>query len=410
VNQQDRDLSAAQPHEVGLSTEGLDRVDAVVRELVDQGALAGAVTLTARRGQLVRLIAMGKQNLATGAPMREDSIFRIFSMTKPVTATAMMILHDEGRWQPQDPIAKHLPEFEGIRVVSSFNADGSAETEPAAHAPTMLELMTHTAGFGYGFMPIAPIDALYAKAGIWKSTHLAEFSRRVASVPLAYQPGTKWEYSLSMDLQGAIIERLTGQALPDFMRERIFEPLGMKDTAFHTPPEKVHRRCEIYFSDRNSPPMPFRASPIPDYAQVPSFALGGGGLVSTAPDYARFAQMLLNGGALAGKRIVSAAAVRQQMSNWLPDEIINGGYAAGYQRIRPGFGYGYNGVVFTDPALAGVPVGKGTYHWDGAGGTWFWVDPSNDLLYIGMIQMLLSEASLPLQAMTQTLMAEAILD
>jgi CubicO group peptidase (beta-lactamase class C family) len=224
---------------------------------------------------------------------------------------------------------------------------------------------------------------------------------------LIYQPGSKWVYSLSMDVQGAIIERLSGQTLSDFMRTRMFEPLGMVDTAFHTPPEKKARKATLYRQSKKSGLVPVANPMIPEYESPPGMAMGGGGLVSTIYDYARFAQMLLNGGELAGKRILSAEAVKQQTSNHLSEALINGGFGVGRQQIRPGFGYGYDGAVFMDPKLAGIPVGKGTYQWDGAAGTWFWVDPENDLLFVGMIQWL-SEMPISIQAMTQTLMADAI--
>jgi CubicO group peptidase (beta-lactamase class C family) len=183
----------------------------------------------------------------------------------------------------------------------------------------------------------------------------------------------------------------------------------MADTAFHTPPEKRHRLATLYRMSRSRGLTPVANPLMPDHESPPALASGGGGLISTASDYARFAQMLLNGGAFAGARIISPAAAQLQMSNHLPDEMLAAGYGVGHQMIRPGFGYGYNGAVFTDPALAGIPVGQGAYQWDGAAGTWFWVDPKNELLYVGMIQ-LLSETAPPLQSMTQTLMAEAIIN
>ncbi|MGH6972705.1 MAG: serine hydrolase domain-containing protein, partial [Caulobacteraceae bacterium] len=268
---------------------------------------------------------------------------------------------------------------------------------------------THTAGFVYGFNPNDSLDKLYQGAQIFQSPNLAEFSRRLASVPLAYQPGSKWIYSLSMDLQGAIIEKLSGMSLPDFYRTRIFEPLGMVDTAFHTPPEKRARLASLYrWSPKRKTLVEAKTILGDDYDKPPALALGGGGLVSTAADYAKFAQMLLNGGEAGGRRIVSAEALKLQMSNHLSEAIMGGGFGVGLQQIRPGYGYGFDGSVFTDPAAAGVPVGKGTYQWDGAAGTWFWVDPVNDLLYVGLIQ-LFSESQRPFQKITQTMMADAIL-
>jgi len=394
------------PEAVGLSTAGLDAVDAAVRGQIDAGVLAGAVTLTARHGKIVRVTAMGDD-------MREDAIFRIFSMTKPITGTAMMILRDEGLWAPEDPVAKFLPELADLQVLAGEDGEGNPVIEPAGHQPTMLELMTHQAGFAYGINIGPPADkaeAMYREAKVLGADDLDDMIRRLATLPLAYQPGSRWRYSLSMDIQGAIIERLSGQSLPNFMRTRIFEPLGMVDTAFFIAPEKKHRLAPLHFKGPDAPLAAMPVNPLrPDPEEEPKLAMGGGGLFSTAMDYARYAQLLLDEGEFEGKRIVSAAGIREQMTNHLPEDRLSPGWVAGQQRFRPGFGYGYNGVVFYDPEAAGVPVGRGTYHWDGAAGTWFWVDPVNGLLFVGMIQLLSYDAP-PLQETTQTLMAAAILD
>lgn len=404
-----RDLSPAAPSQVGLAPAGLAAIDAYLQGLVDNGVLAGLVTLTAREGKVAHVSALGKKDLATGEPMAADTMFRIFSMTKPVTAVAMMILHDQGLWSPDDPIARHLPEFAAVKVFGGMDAAGAVTLHDPDHAPTLGELLTHTAGLIYGFTPAGGLETLYQAADVWGASDLAEMSRRMAGLPLAFQPGTRWVYGLSMDLQGAIIEKLSGQSLPDFMRERIFEPLGMVDTAFHTPPEKKARLATLYRFSASRGLVPLAANPLlPDHTAPPALASGGGGLISTAGDYARFAQMLLDGGEFAGRRIVSVEGVRLMMTNQLSDEMLGQGWGVGKQQIRPGFGYGFNGVVFTDPEAAGIPVGRGTYHWDGAAGTWFWVDPQNDLIFVGMVQ-LLSETAPTLQATTQTLMADAIL-
>jgi CubicO group peptidase (beta-lactamase class C family) len=400
----------ATPEEVGLSAEGLAKVDAAVQAQIDAGTIAGAVTLVARHGRVCHVHAMGLQDIEAGQASRIDGLYRIFSMTKPVTAVAMMILWDEGLWRPEDPIDKHLPEFAGARVLAGLEADGSMRLEPAAHPPTLLELLTHTAGLSYGTAlsdPNDPVDRTYRAAQVWQAGNLAEMMARLGPLPLAYQPGTAWRYSIGMDVQGALIERLTGQSLPDFMQERIFAPLGMTDTAFHTPPEKADRLAALYLKAGEAP-LTAIANPLrPDCDAPPKLAMGGGGLVSTIGDYARFAQMLLGKGELDGQRIISPQAATLMMSNHLPDALMEKGFVAGHQRIRPGFGFGFNGVVFTDPQAAGVPVGQGTYQWDGAAGTFFWVDPANDLLLVTMTQHL-SYTAPPLQAQTQVLMAEAI--
>jgi CubicO group peptidase (beta-lactamase class C family) len=397
------------PEEVGLSRSGLDAVDAAVQQHIDQGVLAGAVTLVARHGQVVHTAIMGVDDTRTGKRLALDTIFRIFSMTKPVTAVCMMILHDQGLWSPNDPIARHLPELEGLSVATGVDERGRVIVAPAEHQPSMAELMTHTAGFSYGGEPGDAVDALYVKAKLTKSRSAADFVSRIARLPLAYQPGTRWRYSVSVDLQGAIIERITGRSLPEFMQEHIFGPLGMVDTAFHTPPEKLSRRAKLYYTGGKYHLRAIKNPLFRDSVTTPSLAIGGAGLVSTIEDYARFCQLILNRGEWDGVRIVSAEALELMMTNHLSDDLLTGGFHVGHQHIRPGFGFGYDGVVFSDPELAGIPVGRGTYMWDGAAGTWFWIDPENDLFFIGMIQFM-SLSAPPLQAMTQTLLADAIVD
>lgn len=402
-----RVLEPAEPEAVGLSAEGLARIDATLQTMIDEGQLAGAVTLVGRRGRLVHTRAMGAKDLESGAPLATDDIFRIFSMTKPVTGAAMMILYEAGLWRPEDPISRFLPALADLHVAAR-DIRGELVRVAPDHPPTMAELMTHTAGFSYGFDPDDPVDALYREANPLGAADLADMVERLADLPLHYQPGAEWRYSLAMDVQGAIIEVLSGQSLPEFMRTRIFEPLGMADTAFHVRPGERARLGTCYRMSARRGLVPLEQPLLgADYDAPPALALGGGGLFSTAADYARFAQMLLNKGEFGGARILQPSSVALMTRNHLSPEIMAGGFGVGFQQIRPGFGYGFDGAVFTDPGLAGVPVGKGTYQWDGAAGTWFWVDPVNDLLFVGMIQRMALPGSPALQAITQTLMAEA---
>ena len=402
-------LDDGKPEDVGLTLAGLARVDQALAEMIAARQLAGAVTLVARHGKVVHRSVQGLKDIASGEPLAQDTIFRIYSMTKPVTAVAMMILHDQGLWSPEDPISKHLPEFEGVRVFTGVGADGALQTVPADHPPTLRELLTHTAGFRYGFDPQDPLDAAYIAAGVWGAANLSEMMTRLATLPLGYQPGSRWFYSLSMDVQGAIIEKLSGQTLPDFMRERIFKPLGMVDTDFYVPAEKASRLATLYRHTK-SEGLTVMERPLlgRDATRIPKLASGGGGLFSTAADYARFAQMLLGKGRLGDVKILEPASVAVMTANHLSDEILGGGHGVGLQQIRPGFGYGFNGAVFHDPPAAGSQVGSGTYQWDGAAGTWFWVDPQNDLLYVGLIQRMAEDGAPHVQAITQQLIAEAM--
>jgi CubicO group peptidase (beta-lactamase class C family) len=397
-------LGEASPEDVGLSSAGLAKIDEVLAKAVANGHLPGVSTIIGRHGRIAHRSVMGVKNLADGSPLTSDTIYAIYSMTKPVTAAAMMVLFDAGRWSPDDPIAKHLPEFADVKGPGGATLD---------HAPTMRELMTHTAGFGYGIGlgPHDETDAAYIAAGVWQADGLADFARRVASVPLAYQPGSTWRYSLSMDLQGAIIERLSGQSLPDFMQEALFEPLGMTDTGFYVPTAKLPRLATVYhkyFVEE------LTVLDHPSFARdpkvVPKIAAGGAGLYSTVDDYARFAQMLLGKGELGGVRVIQPASVELMTSNHLPQAIIDKDIVAGAQKITAGRGYGFNGAVFYDPKAAGSPVGRGTYQWDGASGVWFWIDPEQDLFYVGMIQRMMQEGMPPLQAITQAMVAESVND
>ena len=402
--------TAARPEDAGLSAAGLDGVDAGLQAQIDRGDLAGAVTLVARHGRVARRSVLGLDNIEKKTRLRTDTIFRIYSMTKPVTAVAMMILWDKGLWKPDDPVEKFLPAFKHATVFEGLDDGERPVTAKPDHPPTLRELLTHTAGLSYGASE-ALYDRPYKEAKIWSAPTLAEFTERIARIPLAYQPGTQWLYSLSMDVQGAIIEALSGMRLADFMQAHIFAPLKMVDTGFWAPPGKAERLPTLYRTSSKRGLVALEKPPmLGDHLSPPKIAGGGGGLVSTLDDYARFAQMLLNRGALDGVRVISPEAVALMSTNHLPAWMLGAGFGVGAMQIRPGFGYGFNGAVFTDPDAAGIPVGRGTYEWDGAAGTWFWVDWANDLIFVGMIQRFtMTEGIENAQQLTQKLMAKAIL-
>jgi CubicO group peptidase (beta-lactamase class C family) len=406
------DMTPVKPESVGFSPERLERLHAMIQDEIDQKHLAGAVTILARHGKIVDYRTYGMRDLATAAPMSKDTIFRDYSMTKPVTGVAMMILYEEGKWQPSDPISKFIPEFAHLKVFNGFDPNGKMLLADPDHAPTMRELMTHTAGFTYGNAD-TPVDRMYGelKPGTGNVKNLQEMIDKLAQIPLLYQPGKGWTYSMSMDVQGYIVEKLSGQPLPDFMRDQIFTPLGMNDAGFFVPAEKRARFAAGYHEADGQLVAEPTANGIPDdYATQPTAPSGGGGLVSTAEDYYRFAQMLLNGGQLGGTRILAPATVRLMTSNHLPDELLTGRFGIGMHIMRPGFGYGYNCAVIYDPPQANLPDGKGTFFWDGAAGTWFWVDPTNDIVFVGMIQRRTSPGNHPLLYRTHALIYQALVD
>jgi len=406
------DLAENRPETLGFSSERLDRLHAVMQQKVDQKQLAGIVTLLARHGKVVEERTYGKKDIASGAPMTKDTIFRIFSMTKPVTGVAMMILYEEGKWQPSDPISKYIPEFAQLKVFKGVDQGGKILVEDPAHPPTMRELMTHTAGFTYGIFGNSPVDKMYVDQRVWQSQSLKDMIDKLAKIPLLYQPGTRWVYSASMDIQGYIVEKLSGQSLPDFIQQRILGPLGMKDTGFFVPKEKRNRFATLYAADQKGELIASAAegnAPVTNYAAQPSMPSGGGGMVSTAEDYLRFAQMLLNQGELDGARILAPATVQLMTSNHLAPSLMTGEFSAGPEKIRPGMGWGYDCAVFSDPQQAEEVVGKGTFFWWGAADTWFWVDPANDLIFVGMTQLMYGPAAPYMEGLSRAPVYQALL-
>lgn len=406
------DMTVAAPETVGFSAERLERLHAWIQQDVDERKIAGAVTILARHGRVVDYRTYGYRDLETKSGMTKDVIFRDYSMTKPVTGVAMMILYEEGKWLPSDPIAKYVPEFAHLKVYQGMGADGKPILVDPDHAPTMRELMSHTAGFTYGFFGDTPVDRMMRDAQLFNSADLHTFITKLAQLPLAYQPGKGWMYSVSMDIEGYIVEKLSGQTLPDFVRDHITAPLGMRDAGFFVPEGKRGRFATLYRPDEHGDLVagPTKDGIATDYAAQPGMPSGGGGLVSSAEDYYRFAQMLLNGGTLNGKRILAPATVHLMTTNHVPNELLTGQYSIGLMVMRPGFGYGYNCAVEFDPAEANLPDGKGTFLWDGAAGTWFWVDPANDLVFIGMIQRWLGPTSPPLEYGSRALVYQALVD
>ncbi|SFJ78655.1 CubicO group peptidase, beta-lactamase class C family [Caulobacter sp. UNC279MFTsu5.1] len=404
-------LTASAPETAGFSPERLERLDAYMQGLVDQGHLPGAITLVARHGKIVSYETFGKTAI-DGAPMTKDTIFRIYSQTKPVTGVAMMILFEEGKWRLDDPVTKFVPELAHLQVYKGQNPDGTFITEPAARAPTMREIMSHTGGFAYGLRTDQPVEKAYRDSGLLGSKTQAEFLTTLAKLPLASQPGTEWRYSVSVDIQGLIVERLSGMSLADFMKSRIFDPLKMTDTAFWVPPDKQGRLAALYIPDPKTRKLTLADNfMVLDVSKSPTIASGGGGLVSTTADYARFAQMLLNGGELDGARILSPGTIRLMASNHLSD-IVMAAPGASFSSAK-GVGFGLDFAVVTDPARDGTLQGEGTYSWGGAAGTWFWIDPKNDLFMLGMIHILAREIDPALAKINDdaaTLVYQALVD
>jgi CubicO group peptidase (beta-lactamase class C family) len=394
-------LQQATPQSVGFAPSMPADMDAAMQGLIDQKHLAGIVTLVARKGKVVQHKAYGFQDVAAQTPMRTDTIARIYSMTKPITGVALMMLFDEGKWKPSDPIAKHIPEFANLKVYA-----GDGALEDPAHPPTMGELMSHTAGFTYGLFGNTPVDMIYRKNNPLAAPSLQAMIDRLATMPLLYQPGTRWVYSVGVDIQGYLVEKLSGQTFPEFLRTRLFEPLGMVDTAFFVPVEKMPRVAVVYGWDKATGALAPQPRD-PGINQMPGLPSGGGGLYGTAADYFRFAQMLLNGGEFNGKRILKKNTVEMMRTNVLSEQVLNSKSGIGQAQFSPAQGFGYDFAVVLDPQAARRQVGKGSYWWWGIAGTWFWIDPTNDLIGIGIIQRM---GGVPGAANHEDLQRKAIYD
>ncbi|HJO03727.1 MAG TPA: serine hydrolase domain-containing protein [Acidobacteriota bacterium] len=399
-------LPRATPEDVGMSSDRLARIRPAMQRYVDAGTLPGVITAVARRGKLAYFDRVGMMDVEEGKAMREDTIFRMASMTKPMTGVAVMILYEEGRFLLTDPVSKYLPEFAGLEVWVGGTA-ANPQTEPAAREMTVEDLLTHMSGLIYGGND-TPVGELYGQAQLFAAPSLASFIERVASVPLAHQPGSKWFYSISQDVLGGLVEVLSGQPFDEFLAERVFEPLGMSDTAFYVPESKADRLAASYRAtpERGMERAPSRPG-IHDADRVP---YGGAGSVSTAADYLRFAQMLANSGELDGVRILGRKTVDLMMMNHLdpalgPEPMAE--MASSLQAGPRGVGYGLTGAVITDVAQSALPGSVGAFSWGGARSTYFWVDRAEELVGLLLTQVSPSDRY-PLRAEIRILTYQAL--
>jgi len=372
-------LPSARPEQVGLSTERLGQLGQVLRQEIAKGKIPGAVALVARKGRIAYHEAFGARDPATRAPMTRDAIFRIYSMTKPVTSVAIMMLQEEGRLVLNDPVSKFLPQLTKLQVaVEKKDASGQPTLElmPAQREITIHDLLRHTSGFTYGGRTTnLTVKEAYAREGVdARDLTNAELVDRLAKVPLAHQPGTAWEYSRSVDVLGRVVEVISGKSLGGFFADRIFRPLGMKDSGFSVPQAQQGRLAQAFPID---PPTGDKIALI-DVTTPPRYESGGGGAVSTTDDYVRFAQALLNGGRLDRARLLGRTTVAFMASDHL------GPISATIR--RPGYTFGLGFQVRKDVGLDGQSGSIGEYGWAGAGGTYFWVDPKEQVVAILMTQ------------------------
>ena len=377
-------LPVTKPEQVGLSSERLQRITDTLKGDVERKVIPGAIVLVARQGKIAFFETVGVRDPATKAPMTKDAIFRIYSMSKPITSVAAMMLWEDGRFNLSEPVSKYIPQMGDLKVgVEKPDPNGgqpTLELVPAKREMTIQDLFRHTSGLTYGFFGPGVVKKMYAEAKVWDDyPSNEELVNRLAKLPLAYQPGTTWDYSHATDVLGRLVEVISRQSLYQFEKERILDPLGMKDTSFYvTDKAKQSRIVEPFLDDRSiGVGAEFNDPRVAQAAES-----GGGGMVGTTMDYARFCQMLLNGGTLDGKRILGPKTVAYMTADHLGTTVAPGPlYLPGL-----GFGFGLGFAVRKDAGVSAFAGSVGEYNWGGAGGTYFWVDPKEDMFVVFMMQ------------------------
>jgi CubicO group peptidase (beta-lactamase class C family) len=375
-----KQLPLGSAKDLGFCPQRVHHLVAVLQSEVAKARLPGAVALIARHGKVLLHQNVGQQDPLQGVPMELDSIFRIYSMTKPIVSVAVMQLMERGQLLLSDPVAKYLPEFSGVRV--STVVDGHAVLQRPLNEPTVQDLLRHTSGLTYEILGDEPIQRQYAQARLAsRDRSNREFSKALADIPLMFEPGTVWEYSRATDLLGALVEAVSGQTLGSFLQDHILGPLGMVDTSFVVPPDKHHRIAEPFEKDPDGGIVPR----LIDLRKPVAMEAGGAGLASTSANYARFLQCMLNGGELDGQRILSPATVRYMTADHLGDIGVHRAGRSG-ELLPPGHGFGLGFAVRLEEGIAAQAGSKGLYFWGGIAGTTFFVDPARDFFALMMLQ------------------------
>lgn len=379
------ELKHGTPESAGMSSERLERVTDVMQGYIDEGELAGIHVLVARRGVIVYDNAVGTRGLDDERPLEKDALYRIYSMSKPITAVAAMQLYEKGKFKLTDPVAAYIPEFAELKV---YSADG--EHVQPTRTMNMRHLLTHTTGLGYGIGGRHPVDRMFGEKGIWQSADLEEMVGKIESIPLKFNPGDRWAYSIAVDVTGLVVERLSQQGFDEYLEQHIFEPLGMHDTFFQIPEDKHDRLLPVHHWNWQESKLIMQPVQPTDYREV-TFYSGGGGLISTGMDYLRFAEALRAGGELEGGRIIGRKTIEYMTQNHLPAATPGAGTgdtpnrAATREQVSS-FGFGLGFGLNMNPIASGHLSSRGEFSWGGAAGTVFWVDPEEDLVVVGMIQ------------------------
>ncbi|MCK2054740.1 serine hydrolase domain-containing protein [Methylobacterium sp. 37f] len=401
-----------EPRALGFCPDRLERIDGWMQSLVGDSKVAGLSVMLARGGQTAFFRAHGRADIARNAAFKPDTIARIYSMTKPLTSVAVMMLYEEGRFQLDDPVTRFLPEFTDMRVLTGGNR-AKFDSEPAQRPITIRDLLTHTSGLTYGFMEATLVDALYRQNGIdfgeAQEASLADVVGRLARQPLLAQPGAEWNYSVATDVLGHLVAVVSGQDFADFLRERVIRPLGMVDTNFFVPADKLPRLAANYSLFRDRTLKLYDDAVGSRFATPPACPSGGGGLVSTASDYMRFCRFLLGRGELDGARLLGRKTVDLMLMNHLDGDLAAMGQPRFSETAYTGIGFGLGFSVMLDPARAQIVGTPGEVAWGGLASTAFWVDPAEDLAVVLLTQLIPSSA-LPLRRELRVLTYAALVD
>jgi CubicO group peptidase (beta-lactamase class C family) len=403
--------ATAAPEDVGLCSKRLERIGAWMEEQVGAGRVPGLQVALARRGEVVFSACAGAMDEEQAKPMRPDTLFRIYSMTKPVTSVAAMMLYEEGCFQLDDPVGRYLPALAHMGVFTGGDAD-AFDMEPAHRPITVHDLMTHTSGLTYGFFEESPVDAIYRARGIdfgASGRRLAELVAALGEVPLLCHPGAEWNYGVSTDVLGHLVEVWSGMDLDRFFAERILAPLGMTDTGFVVPEAGLDRFAACYRADEGGGYVLADAPRTSSFAGPTTTPSGGGGLVSSAADYMRFLMMLRGLGEAGGVRLLGRKTVQYMTTNHLPGDLADMGQPTFSETSYAGIGYGLGVSVVLDPAKAGVIGSPGEYAWGGIASTAFWVDPAEDLCVVFMTQLIPSSTH-PFRRQLRVLAYQAIVE
>jgi CubicO group peptidase (beta-lactamase class C family) len=413
-------LAPTSPESAGMSKAGLERVDAHLKNrYVDAGRYPGTQLLIYRRGKVVHSAVQGYADVERKVPVKDDTIFRIYSMTKPITSVAFMMLFEEGRVALDEPVHKYIPEWKNLGVFVAGSAPAFA-ARPPSRPMLIVDLLRHTSGLTYGFQQRSNVDAAYREKKITNTGTMETMIEDLSKIPLEFSPGEAWNYSVSADVIGYLIGKISGRPFEQFLKERIFDPLGMSDTGFYVPPDKAHRFAACYSADppdrvsfvaaERKAALYLQDDPATSpYLKPPSFISGGGGLCSTAADYLTFCRALINGGEFGGVRLLGPKTLKLMTTNHLPDgrDLPSMSRSMFSEANYNGIGFGLGFAVTMDSAKTLLPGSAGEYNWGGAASTSFWVDPAEELITIFMTQLMPSSAY-PLRRELRTLVYSAI--